>query len=326
MPGMEPPADNVLINGHHRSDCRLATDGARDSDTRTGDSGTHSGNDNSPGACVGDSPFSIRVNKSATVRLRVINHGTFLPFWFSVDNHTLQIVEMDGVEIQPLPTTRLFLYPGQRYSVILTTNQIEGNYLMRAEAARRCFDPMDSGLYPPTSNLAQVGFQATEVLSYSNTPGDSPPIGVPWDHIGSGITNPWVEECLDLPFDLPQPLRPKSAYQVGERNHHFFEYRMILQDGAYYTLVNEVCPAQNHIFASAANHALLLQTSYVPLSSDAALWRVLSLNDTSAKTGSGRESWDFGPSQQVLVSPDPGAAAQIVINSVQMMAHPWHLQ
>lgn len=240
MPGMEPPADNILINGHHRSDCRLATDGTRDSDTRTGDSGTQSGNDNNPGACVGDSPFSIRVNRSATVRLRVINHGTFLPFWFSVDNHTLQIVEMDGVEIQPLPTTRLFLYPGQRYSVILTANKIEGNYLIRAAAARRCFDPMDSGLYPPTSNLAKVGFQATEVLSYGNTPGVSPPIGVPWDHADSGITSPWVEECLDLPFDLPQPLRPKSAYQFGERNHHFFEYRMILQDGAYYTLVNEV--------------------------------------------------------------------------------------
>ncbi|KAI8716741.1 Multicopper oxidase [Fusarium sp. LHS14.1] len=273
MPGMEPPADNVLINGHHRSECRLPTDGARDSGIRTGKSGAHSGDDNNPDACVDVSPFSIRVNSGATVRLRVINHGTFLPFWFSVDNHTLEVVEMDGVEIQPLPTTRLFLHPGQRYSAILTANQTEGNYLIRAAAARWCFDPMDDSLYPPTSNLAKVGFQATEVLSYSNTPDNSQPIGVPGNHTDSGIMSPWVEECLDLPFDLPQPLRSKSAYQVGEKNHHFFEYKMVLQDGAYYTVVNE--------------------TNYAPLSSDAALWRVLAANDSSAETGSGRDSWDF---------------------------------
>ncbi|KAM0552651.1 hypothetical protein ACHAPJ_007748 [Fusarium lateritium] len=280
MPGMEPPADNVLINGRHGYD---------DNDLDV------------PGE---NSPFSIRVNSSATVRLRVINHGTFLPFWFSVDNHTLEVVEMDGVEIQPLPATRVFLYPGQRYSVILTANQTDGNYLMRAIAARECFDPMDDSFYPPTSNLAKVGFQATEVLSYGSTSDNSPPIGLPWNYTALETMSPWMNECLDLPFDLPEPMRSKGAYQVGEKNHHFIEYQMVLQDGAYYTIVNK--------------------TNYVPLLDDAALWRVLTPNIT-AETGSERESWDFGPRQQVLVSPDPNAAAQIVINSREMMAHPWHL-
>ncbi|KAF4968012.1 hypothetical protein FSARC_4573 [Fusarium sarcochroum] len=281
MPGMEPLADNVLINGRHRYD-----DGNLD-------------------VSVENYPSSLRVDRKATVRLRIINHGTFLPFWFSVDNHTLEVVEMDGVEIEPLPATRVFLYPGQRYSVILTANQTNGNYLMHAVAARECFDPMVDSFYPPTSNLAQVRFQATEVLSYGTTPDNSPPIGVPWNHTDSASMVPWVEECLDLPFDLPQPLRPKGAYQVGEKNHHFFEYQMVLQDGAYYTIVNK--------------------TNYVPLPDDAALWRVLPTNTISAKTGSERETWNFGPRQQVLVSPDPNTAAQIVINSREMMAHPWHL-
>ncbi len=38
------------------------------------------------------------------------------------------------------------------------------------------------------------------------------------------------------------------------------------------------------------------------------------------------DSWDFGLNQQVLLIPDAGRGAQVVINSRDAMEHPWHLQ
>jgi FtsP/CotA-like multicopper oxidase with cupredoxin domain len=54
------------------------------------------------------------------------------------------------------------------------------------------------------------------------------------------------------------------------------------------------------------------QTIYETLKSDAVLWR-LSQNNSLG-------------SQHVFNSPHEGQGSQIIINSLEMMAHPWHLQ
>jgi FtsP/CotA-like multicopper oxidase with cupredoxin domain len=65
---------------------------------------------------------------------------------------------------------------------------------------------------------------------------------------------------------------------------------------------------------------------YDPPENDALLWRVL---DETVEMGNhtiASPSVHFEPEQQVLVSENADKAAQIVINSDNMMAHPWHLQ
>jgi iron transport multicopper oxidase len=51
-----------------------------------------------------------------------------------VDNHTLNIIEADGIATEPLPVHRFEIATAQRYSAILTANQSSStNYWLRAQ-------------------------------------------------------------------------------------------------------------------------------------------------------------------------------------------------
>ncbi|CAI4214194.1 unnamed protein product [Parascedosporium putredinis] len=259
MPGMEPPPDNLIMNGVHR--------------------------------CAGGSIHTTRVRSGANVRLRFISHSTSTPFWLTVDNHTLAIVEIDGTEIEPLPTTRVFVNPGQRYSVLLAANQTVGNYLIRASAAMSCFHLMRGG----ADALQSVGNEAVGLLSYDDVDPDAPLAGTPWkltaeSNEGFG-REPWVGPCDDLPFDLAKPVRKEKAYEVGEQNHHtaWFERRNV--NGRISTVVNE--------------------TAYKLLEDDAALWRIVDQHDSGTSDSKVGVSPPrrHGPAelgQLVLVSQDAG--------------------
>lgn len=53
-------------------------------------------------------------------------------YTFSIDNHTFTIIEVDGVNHEPLVVDSLQIYAGQRYSAILTANQTVDNYWIRS--------------------------------------------------------------------------------------------------------------------------------------------------------------------------------------------------
>jgi len=233
---MEPPPDNLIMNGVHVSNCTkpLSADLSPSSGKGIGILTAVAER------CAGGSIHTTRVRSGANVRLRFISHSTSTPFWLTVDNHTLAIVEIDGTEIEPLPTTRVFVNPGQRYSVLLAANQTVGNYLIRASAAMSCFHLMRGG----ADALQSVGNEAVGLLSYDDVDPDTPLAGTPWkltaeSNEGFG-REPWVGPCDDLPFDLAKPVRKEKAYEVGEQNHHtaWFERRNV--NGRISTVVNEV--------------------------------------------------------------------------------------
>ncbi|KAH8894494.1 hypothetical protein GQ53DRAFT_744682 [Thozetella sp. PMI_491] len=288
MPGMEPPPANLLFNGRHILNCSAA--GA------------------TSGSCTGGSRFSTHVRSGDRVRMRLISHSSSTPFLFTIDNHTLEIVEVDGVEIDPIATTRVYLNPGQRYSVLINATREAGNYRMRAAAAKNCFHLPHSEAF--TAGLAAIDYQVTGILSYDDTAIANEPLGEPWNlrslfNVGVG-DEPWKSVCQDLPFDLAKPRRGRDAYSVGPKNMHYFKYRMRTDEGVWRTFIND--------------------TKYAPLKDDAALWKVLQLNASSQHSEMDLTGFDFGPGQHVLVSPDATTGAQIVINSEHMMGHPWHLQ
>ncbi|KAH9934151.1 Cupredoxin [Fomitopsis serialis] len=101
-PGNEPVPDGGTING-------------------VGQYGSHN-----------TSFFNFTLQPDTTYRLRIINPGTFVPLAFSVDGHTLTVIEGDGTPVEPVEVSSVSVAVAQRYSVLLRTNQTAGAYWMRA--------------------------------------------------------------------------------------------------------------------------------------------------------------------------------------------------
>ncbi|CAI6335698.1 unnamed protein product [Periconia digitata] len=73
-------------------------------------------------------------------RLRFINVGAFAEFQIQLDEHEVQLTEVDGVDVHPQSIHRLNINPAQRYSIIVTPpTDNKGLYWMRARMVTHCF-------------------------------------------------------------------------------------------------------------------------------------------------------------------------------------------
>jgi FtsP/CotA-like multicopper oxidase with cupredoxin domain len=316
IPGVEPLPDNFLLNGQHTYDCSVksTTWPASLSDT-----------------CTGGALSVVHVKPDATTtRLRLINHSTFFSFWFSIDNHTLTTIEIDGVEVHPIADQRgVYVNIGQRYSVLVSSLAgASGSYTMRATLPQSCFVPYCPYL---SSGLQSIGYEATGLLAYPSAESSSSPSSAPGDLIrGSrgNTTNPYGaatnplreaagntalwEGCDDMPFSVPEPMRSRPAVPVTADNSHEVTFR--------FQQVGEV----NRIFIN--------RTSWSPYRDDATIWKVaVGVDETSPARlapGQGGSYSNYGLrlDQQILLVPDAGKGVQIAINSKDMMEHPFHLQ
>lgn len=76
--------------------------------------------------------FNTTLERGKTYRLRLANVGTFANVQFSIDNHTLTVVEAEGTSIEPVEVQSLTLAVAQRYSVLVTLDQTPGPYWIRS--------------------------------------------------------------------------------------------------------------------------------------------------------------------------------------------------
>ncbi|KAI2465084.1 Cupredoxin [Annulohypoxylon bovei var. microspora] len=314
--GVEPLADNILMNGQNTYNCSIHSTTFPPSSNPNQPSSPSNSNSND---CTGGQLYKAKIHPGHTIRLRLINASSFFSYWFSIDNHTLSIVELDGVEIEPISARGVYLNLGQRVSVILTADQTPGSYYVRASIPRTCFLPYSTYT---SAGLEDGGYGVRGVLSYTDDGNEdeyddesenervSEPIGVagntsnPYGVENNGLRGDVWEGCDDMPFDMPVPMRRQPAVDVTEANMHYIEYA--------FRQAQEV----NRIFIN--------KTSYSPLPHNATLWKAVEQNFTADKANS-YNSWDFGLNQQVLLVPDADQGAQIVINSRDAMEHPWHL-
>ena len=73
--------------------------------------------------------LSIRVEPGKTYLFRMVNIGAFAGMFFFIENHTMSIVEVDGVYTQPAEADLIYLTTAQRYSFLLTAkNETSANY------------------------------------------------------------------------------------------------------------------------------------------------------------------------------------------------------
>ncbi|KAK0231920.1 laccase lcc5 [Armillaria nabsnona] len=75
----------------------------------------------------------VKVKKGTRYRIRMINLGCEAAFKFSIYNHTMTIIEVDGVNHLPYTVDEIEIFSGQRYSFVLNADQEIGNYWIRAD-------------------------------------------------------------------------------------------------------------------------------------------------------------------------------------------------
>ncbi|KAF8342651.1 laccase [Cantharellus anzutake] len=74
----------------------------------------------------------ISVTHGKRYRLRIVNMACHPNYVVSIDNHTLTVIETEGTAHRPVTVDSIQIFSGQRYSVVVTANQMVGNYWIRA--------------------------------------------------------------------------------------------------------------------------------------------------------------------------------------------------
>lgn len=202
--GVEPLSDNMLLNGQNTFDCSVVS--------TTFNSSSRQGN--AP-ECTGGQVYMTNIRPGTTMRLRLINHSSYLSYWFSIDGHPLTIVEIDGVEVEPLVSQGVHVNIGQRYSVIISAAEKVGDYTIRSALEKDCFLPYSTYT---SSGLESIGYEAKGILRYDRDEEEGGEIKDEEDTVQeereATTTNPWG--CGDMPFDMPKPMRQEAAYELGE--------------------------------------------------------------------------------------------------------------
>ncbi|THU99584.1 laccase lcc5 [Dendrothele bispora CBS 962.96] len=124
----------------------------------------------------------ISVEQGKRYRMRLVSVSCDPNFQFSIDNHTMTVIEADGVNHQPLVVDQIQIFASQRYSFILNANQSVDNYWIRAN--------------PSTGTTGFTGGINSAILRYVGANNLEP--GTP--EVTS--TNPLVEADL-VPLENP---------------------------------------------------------------------------------------------------------------------------
>ncbi|CAA7270037.1 unnamed protein product [Cyclocybe aegerita] len=106
----------------------------------------------------------INVVQGQRYRFRVVNLSAYGQFTFSIEGHSLTVIEVDGINHVPKTVDGFEIYAGQRYSVVVHANQPIRNYWVRA--------PMELQHHSDNDNLDEENNYA--VLHYAGAPSGEP--------------------------------------------------------------------------------------------------------------------------------------------------------
>ena len=73
------------------------------------------------------------VSPGNTSRFRLIGAQSLFAYRFSIDEHMLKVIASDGHFIEPVDVHYVIVHTGERYDVLVTANQTQSNYWIRAE-------------------------------------------------------------------------------------------------------------------------------------------------------------------------------------------------
>ncbi|KAI0043602.1 multicopper oxidase [Auriscalpium vulgare] len=129
-------------------------------------SGLINGKGRFPGGPKNVSLSVVNVAHGKRYRFRLVQISCDPSFIFSIQQHLLTIIEVDGNNVHPLVVDNLQIFPGQRYSVVLHANQPVANYWIHSQ-------PIDP--YNITSVVSSLsGGQNSAILRYAGAPPREP--------------------------------------------------------------------------------------------------------------------------------------------------------
>ncbi|KAH8817166.1 Fet3 ferroxidase-like protein [Xylogone sp. PMI_703] len=164
---------------------------------------------------------SIPVKPNTTYLMRLINVGAFVAQYFYIEDHTFQIVEIDGVYTEPTEADTLYISVAQRYAILVTTkNATDKNYAIVTVADSVLLDTLPDSLQLNNTNWLEYNASAP--------------------HLPANIT---VDVASDLvPYDdftlIPadhMPLLPEPDFEI-----EVTVFMENLGNGVNYALLNNV--------------------------------------------------------------------------------------
>jgi len=314
--GAEPVPDSGLINGQHVFNCE------------------HSRLTEVP--CPAQQRFGrdrvgryteFRLDPAKRARLRIVNVGAVADMTFSVDGHTLTVIEADGTLVQPMTVHRLPIAPGQRYSVVLNrVPTADGSPMpqrawMRAEISDDCFQYTNPVLDLTTRAIVSYGEEERDLrrrlpLTTRGSPFDALdtlPTTRAWK-----VQDPEVPEepCHDL---QPGTLVPLERDPAPELRLDRGDQRIML----YTTVVG--LNRWDEVGISYMNHSTWRPFGGPHGSRPPLLQRI------AHGPGLTPEEWAAAnvtdPEWELLASPHPSkpVAVEVVLNNYDDSPHPFHL-
>ena len=129
-----------------------------------------------PQTTAGCSLEQVYVRPNQTYLFRLINAGSLVPISVCFEGHNVTIIAADAVPVEPLAAQCVEVNLGQRYDVLLKTDQAPGQYWI-------------TGL-PQYRKGSPNGYA---VLRYTGTPVQLPPTPAPQP----GSVAPWTQSDFD---------------------------------------------------------------------------------------------------------------------------------
>jgi len=135
----------------------------------------------------------VNVRQGKRYRIRLVSISCDPNWVFSIDNHSLLVIEVDAVNTNPILVSSIQIFAGQRYSFVLYANQPVDNYWIRANP-----------------NIGTLGFNGglnSAILRYKGAPEVEPNATVPATTNTTGLS--LLQEQDLVPLENPgAPGRP----------------------------------------------------------------------------------------------------------------------
>ncbi|CAG8442630.1 2338_t:CDS:2 [Diversispora eburnea] len=150
--GLNPVPDSILISGAGQYNCSSPAAGSNCNSNVT--------------------PATYNVQKGKKYRFRIINTSAYAFFFFTIDNHSLKVIEVDGVSVKDTDSSIVNVLPihcAQRYSVVVNCDQPIANYFIRAVIPDQCV-PRPNNTINYNSSLTN----GTGILHYDGADSNKP--------------------------------------------------------------------------------------------------------------------------------------------------------
>ncbi|OXC70368.1 hypothetical protein AYX13_00838 [Cryptococcus neoformans] len=165
------------------------------------------------GAAVSDN-LSIPFEAGKKYKIRVINMSALAMFYIALDQHNINIIEVDGVEIEPYSVDALPLSVAQRYSILVEAkNETDRNYAMTVMQDVGMYDYLPDELV--LNNTIQISY------SSSNPPADEVIYPEEFTDIDDTTLTPLLQSAM-APADIEYTLHVNfDTYDDGTNRGNF---------------------------------------------------------------------------------------------------------